>query len=142
MAVAIHRSRSSGKLPAPRPALSAASLPKPVEIPAAGLPVEPEGELRLLRRAPAWRAPSAEALLALTLLLGLLLNLAAFLDPRLFSGLSGWGRERPALAESRAPRPPGWSELLLAGVPLLSGLALLGLGAVCRPEEDGPHGGA
>jgi len=92
----------------------------------------------LLRRAPAWRAPSAEALLALTLLLGLLLNLAAFLDPHLFSDLSG----RLGLAEPRAPHPPGWSELLLAGVPLLSGLALLGLGSFCRAEDGGSRGGS
>lgn len=128
MAVAIRRSDPPRKLPSSRSELTVISRPEPAA-----------DEIQVARRrAPAWRAPSAEALLALTLLLGLLLNLAAFLDPHLFSGLSG----RLGHAEPRAPHPPGWSELLLAGVPLLSGLALLGLGSFCRSRDAGSGGGA
>ena len=77
----------------------------------------------------AGRAPSADTLLALTLLLGLLLNLSAFVDPTLLFEDTG----------SETWRAPGVSEAILALVPLLSCLALLGIGAYCRAEERKPR---
>lgn len=79
----------------------------------------------------AWRAPSADTLLALTLLLGLLLNLSAFVDPGLLFGGRG----------SETWQGPGASEAVLALVPLLSSLALLGIGAYCRTSGRRPKDG-